>query len=111
MTVDSRPTWLGQRVCSNDRIGTELPRIAIARILPIWLDMSRTGTIGDALIEILDLCEQTLAAFDSEEPTRETELRPDRALVPVSQQHKKDRRGFSLIKGGQYHRPQLAVPH
>lgn len=67
--------------------------------------MSRSGTIGDALIEILDLCEQTLAAFDSQEQTQETELRPDRALVPVSQHRKKNHRAFALIKGGQYHRP------
>lgn len=63
---------------------------------------------GDALIEILDLCEQTLAAFDAQDQTAETGLRSDRALVPVTQQPKNDRRGFSLIKGGQYHRPQEA---
>lgn len=86
----------------------KMPKSSVARLLPIWLDMSRTGTSGDALIEILDLCEQALAAFDAEDESQNPESRSDQLLLPAPQHSNKDRRGFVLIKGGQYARPQEA---
>jgi hypothetical protein len=91
-----------------DRIIVKMPKSSVARLLPIWLDMSRTGTSGDALIEILDLCEQALAAFDAQEESQIPESRSDQLLLPAPQHPKKDRRGFTLIKGGQYDRSQEA---
>jgi hypothetical protein len=85
-----------------------MPSFSIARLLPICLDMSRTGTGGDALVEILDLCEQALAAFDAQDETEDPKPQSNPALLPPPQRAKKDRHGFVLIKGGQHDRPREA---
>ena len=60
-----------------------------------------TDTNGaESLIEILNLCEQTLAAFDTPNGTHDPMPFPVKARVSALQRHGQLDRRFTLIKGG-----------
>jgi hypothetical protein len=62
--------------------------------------MSTLGKSAESLIEILNLCEQTLAAFDAPNGTNDPLPFPVKARVPALQRHGQFGRRFALIKGG-----------
>ena len=53
-----------------------------------------------SLIEILSLCEKTLAAFDAPNGTNDPLPFPIKARVPALRRHGQFGRRFALIKGG-----------
>ena len=62
--------------------------------------MSTLGKSTESLIEILNLCEQTLAAFDAPNGTHDPLPFPGKASVPANRGHGQFRRRFALIRGG-----------
>ena len=62
--------------------------------------MSTLGTSAESLIEILDLCEQTLAAFDAPNGTNDPLPLPVKSRLPAIQRQGQLGRRFALIKGG-----------
>ena len=68
--------------------------------MPLSGDMSTLVKSAESLIEILDLCEQTLAAFDAPNGTNDPLPFPVKARVPALQRHGQLGRRFALIKGG-----------
>jgi len=62
--------------------------------------MRTIGKSAESLIEILNLCEQTLAAFDAPNGTNDPLPFPVKARVPALQRHGQFGRRFALIKGG-----------
>lgn len=62
--------------------------------------MNTYGNGAESLIEILDLCEQTLAAFDAPNGTNDPLPFPVKARVPALRRHGQPGRRFALIRGG-----------
>jgi hypothetical protein len=62
--------------------------------------MSTIGKSAESLIEILNLCEQTLAAFDAPNGTNDPVPFPIKVRVPALQPHGQFDRRFALIRGG-----------
>jgi hypothetical protein len=62
--------------------------------------MSTLGKSAESLIDILNLCEQTLAAFDAPNGTNDPFPLPVKSRLPAPQRHGPFGRRFVLIKGG-----------
>lgn len=62
--------------------------------------MSTLGKSAESLVEILNLCEQTLAAFDAPNGTNDPFPLPAKARVSAPQRHGQFGRRFALIRGG-----------
>ncbi len=62
--------------------------------------MTTLGKSAESLIEILNLCEQTLAALDAPNGTNDPIPFPVKARVPAPQRHGQLGRRFALIRGG-----------
>jgi len=62
--------------------------------------MSTLGKSAESLIDILNLCEQTLAAFDAPNGTNDPFPLPVKSRLPAPQRHGPFGRRFALIKGG-----------
>jgi hypothetical protein len=61
--------------------------------------MNTNRDSAESLIEILSLCEQTLAAFDPPNGTHDVLPIPAKARLPESRRHKSTSRSFTLIRG------------
>lgn len=62
--------------------------------------MSTLGKSAESLIDILNLCEQTLAAFDAPNGTNDPFPLPVKSRLPAPQRRGQLGRRFTLIKGG-----------
>ena len=62
--------------------------------------MNTHGNGAESLIEILSLCEQTLAAFDTPNGTHDPLPFPVKARVPALRRNGQFARRFALIRGG-----------
>jgi|GEM_PF-4974018 len=62
--------------------------------------MSMNRDSAESLIEILSLCEQTLAAFDAHNGTHDVAPIPAKARMPECHRPNKTARPFVLIRGG-----------
>lgn len=62
--------------------------------------MNSYGNGVESLIEILNLCEQTLAAFDTSNGTHDPRPFPVKTRVPALQRQGRFGRRFELIRGG-----------
>ena len=61
------------------------------------METNRDST--ESLIEILTLCEQTLAAFHLPNGTHDALPIPAKARIPECHRHKRAHRPFALIRG------------
>jgi len=62
--------------------------------------MNTTGKSTDSLVDILNLCEQTLAAFDAPNGTNDPMPFPVKARVPESRRMRRFGQRFAVITGG-----------
>jgi len=62
--------------------------------------MSSFGKGAESLVEVLKLCEQTLAALDQRTETAESQPQPNTIRVQAHRRHGKFGHRFRLILGG-----------
>jgi hypothetical protein len=81
-------------------LGLDEPNSDLARLLPICPSMGRVSTSADALIEILDLCEQTLTAVCQRDEASAQLWPSDKSSQSRQQMCGNVTRRLVLIQGG-----------
>jgi hypothetical protein len=66
--------------------------------------MGNFGKGAESLVEVLNLCQQTLAALDLRAEAVEPQPSSDKLCFPAQRRHAKFRQRFQLILGGLYQR-------
>jgi hypothetical protein len=66
--------------------------------------MGNFGKGAESLVEVLNLCQQTLAALDLRTAAVEPQPNSDKLRLAAQRRHAKFRRRFRLILGGLYQR-------
>jgi hypothetical protein len=79
---------------------------SFARFLPMNLPMGSFGKGAESLVEVLNLCEQTLAALDLRAEPAEPQPSSDKLRLPAQRRHAKFAQRFKLILGGLHSRRQ-----
>jgi len=70
--------------------------------------MGSFGKGAESLVEVLNLCEQTLAALDRRTEAAESQPQPDKIRVEAHRRHAKFGHPFRLIMGGLHQRGQAS---
>ena len=75
---------------------------SFARFLPMNLPMGSFGKGAESLVEVLNLCDQTLAALDLRAEAVEPQPRSDKLRLLAERRRAKFSRRFRLIFGGMH---------
>ena len=79
---------------------------SFARFLPMNLPMGSFGKGAESLVEVLNLCDQALAALDLRAEAVEPQPRSDKLRLLAERRRAKFSRRFKLILGGLHSRRQ-----